>query len=126
MQETIKTYASATAPKQNQSPSPDESIRQVIKTIRKEEKVEERETVIRSKIIIIHGKPDAPDNQEDQKSVAGLIEDLHTNVTVKQVVRIGQPAYGKKRPIKISFESEEEKFKKFKYYYLREQKITKM
>jgi len=47
-----------------------------VKTVRKEEQAEARETAVRSKNIIIHGPPDARDNQEDQNFVASLIEDL--------------------------------------------------
>ena len=113
IQENIKTYASVAAPNVNQQPQPDniDDIRQVVKTVRQAERAEEREIKLRSKNIIIHGAPDTQDNQEDQSFVADFIEALHINVSIKQVVRIGQPSEGKKRPIKISFESEEEKFK---------------
>ena len=51
------------------------------------------------------------DPKKDDEFATNLIKDLHSKVTIKSTSRIGKPSNEKKRPIKITLQSENEKFK---------------
>ena len=82
-----------------------------MKEVHKEEAAEAKEKLRRSKNIIIHGvSEDAGDQQnKDERWVKTLIEKLHVKVNMKHMTRLGPKADGKKRPILVTFENDEEK-----------------
>ena len=85
-----------------------------IKTVRKEEIDEEREKGRRSLNFIIHGVlEESSSNISDQKWVENLIKDLKVYINIKQISRIGEVAFAKKRPILVVLNNEEEKKKLF-------------
>ena len=89
----------------------DESLASILASIRQTEMAEERERSKRANNIIVHGLQEVTDPKKDEEFAANLIKDLHTKVTVKSTSRIGKPSNEKKRPIKITLQSENEKFK---------------
>ena len=113
IKEKIKTNALAVTPANNIAPPADNiNLHEVVKSVRAE-LAEERNKAIRSKNIIVHGvakntEQDVNTNKDLDFAVV-LIEDLHTNVTIKHVIRIGKSTNGKNRPLKIVLGCEEEK-----------------
>ena len=94
-------------------PGDSTTLREVVKSVRQAEITEERNKTLRSKNIIIHGVPESNEDNQDQEFVTVFSNDVHASVTIKQITRLGKPTEGKNRPIKITLESEDEKFKLF-------------
>ena len=106
--QSVTNYASAA--KVNSTTLPTGDIKQAVKVIRQAEKDEERRKEIRSKNLIVHGVPEI---HNGEKFAEDLRKDIHADVQVKQIFRIGKPTEDKIRPIKIVLNSEDDKFKFF-------------
>ena len=89
----------------------DDDLTNVIASIRKAELAEERARSARASNIIVHGLHENNDSKKDDDFAANLVKDLHTKVIIKSTSRIGTPSDEKKRPIKITLQSENEKFR---------------
>ena len=88
---------------------PPECLKKVIKHAREEELAEENEKKRRSKNLVLHR---VSEQIKDVKSWSdGLIKDLHTNVSIKKVSRIGPEKDNKTRPVLLELESEQDKNK---------------
>ena len=108
-----RTYAHAVG---NQNPGPVRDLRTIMLVNKNEELAEEADRKSRTNNIIIHGKSEiGPD--DDQLFAENLVKELQIGaVAIKQIERIGQKAETewestKKRPIKLTLKSEEEKDK---------------
>ena len=84
-------------------------LQNAIKSIRGDEIAEEMNQRRRSRNLIIHGVSE--DVSDAKKWSSDLVDDLHVNVTIKWVSRIGAKIKGKTRPLLLGLENEEEKEK---------------
>ena len=106
----LRSYANVVGKSQNSNSVPND-FRAMMMANRNEELAEETEKKRRSTNLIIHGKHESTE-ANDKDSVDNLIKDLQiSSVVIKQVERIGQQSDNKKRPIKVTLKSEEEKDK---------------
>ena len=109
-----KSYADTAKPNSTIDPAlvqKPECLKKVIKNAREEELAEENERKRRSKNLVLHG---VGENEKDTRSWAvDLVKDLHINVNIKKVSRIGIEKEEKTRPILFEFESEDDKDKLF-------------
>ena len=107
----IRNYAHAVG---NQNSSPVNDLRTIMLVNKNEELAEEAERKSRSNNIIIHGKSETGP-ADDKFFTDNLIKELQIgSVATKQIERIGQKTEEtstKKRPIKLTMKSEEEKDK---------------
>ena len=113
-----KTYADqAKEATQNETNLPKTNIdlRVIMNEAKNEERVEERDKAQRLPNIILHGvkESETENNEEaklsDRNYVQKLFDALGVQTTYKVVVRLGKRDPGKKRPIKLVMNSEEEK-----------------
>ena len=113
-----KTYADqAKEATQNETNLPKTNIdlRVIMNEAKNEERVEERDKAQRLPNIILHGvkESETENNEEaklsDRNYVQKLFDALGVQTTYKIVVRLGKCDPGKKRPIKLVMNSEEEK-----------------
>ena len=113
-----KTYADqAEEATQNETNLPKTNIdlRVIMNEAKNEERVEERDKAQRLPNIILHGvkESETENNEEaklsDRNYVQKLFDALGVQTTYKIVVRLGKCDPGKKRPIKLVMNSEEEK-----------------
>ena len=86
-----------------------DDFEEVIKNARKEEISEELEQKKRSGNVVIHGIPEKPG--EDNDWVKRLLKDLHTQIEIKRVSRIGTPKDEKIRPMLVALKNEDDKLK---------------
>ena len=108
------SYAAVTAtPSSNAPISPAADIKTVLRSSKNSELVEERDRKYRSKNIIIHGKVEDNDTEEtDEDFVRKFLKDLCIgNIKHKHVTRLGVRNPFKTRPIKVSFENENDREK---------------
>jgi len=93
----------------------------IIRVAKIEECQEERDHNNRKKNIVIHGVHEVGDNDEenqkmrDENFVKSLLTDVANRSNPKYIGRIGLQSPGKFRPIKVAFETEEEKRKLFSH-----------
>ena len=90
----------------------------IIRVAKIEEKKEERDHDQRKKNIIVHGAHEESSTQEEQVNmdktfVDNLLKDVAYKVVPKYIGRVGNKAEGKSRPLKIVFNTDEEKRKLF-------------
>ena len=106
----LRSYANVVGKSQNSNSVPND-FRAMMMANRNEELAEETEKKRRSTNFIIHGKHESTE-ADDKDSVDNLIKELQiSSVVIKQVERIGQQSDNKKRPIKVTLKSEEERDK---------------
>ena len=91
-------------------------FKKVIREIKNDDKIEESEIEKRSKNIIIHGAEEIGENtddikKEDQGYVKNVLEKLGIPTPPVSVLRLGKPNERKKRPLKVTMRSKEEKAK---------------
>ena len=115
IEEKMKSYATVAASSENgkNNSNDNTNLREVVKSVRHAELVEEHNKKFRSKNIIIHGVLESNDENHDQQFVTNLSKDIHSSITIKHIARLGEPNEGKNRPIKVTLDSEDEKFKLF-------------
>lgn len=112
-EECKKSYAAATSANVQ---VPNDNIKTAVKEVHEEEAAEERDKIRRSKNIIIHGVEDPTTEdatKKDEAWVKTLIEKLHVKINIKYISRIGKSVDGKKRPLIVTLNSEEEKMNVF-------------
>lgn len=103
------TYAAAVGNPENLMPAT--NFRAIMLASKNEELAEETERKRRECNLVIHGKEELPNN-EDQKFVDDLIKELCIgNIKIKTVERIGTLVEKKVRPMKIVFSSVADKEK---------------
>lgn len=85
-----------------------ENFRTIMMATKNEELAEIRDKKERSRNLIIHGKEESEDNQVDTLFVQNLIQAIGSNYVPKSIMRIGRTE-NKKRPIKVVFQSNEER-----------------
>ena len=93
-------------------------FRSIVRAAKNEELAEEREIILRSRNLILHGVPEpcGNDNAEMRKMneeyVVKFIDAVQVADAFKSISRIGKPGQeDKKRPIKVIKKSEEDKMK---------------
>ena len=101
------TWSSVVSGQRNQ-------FKKAIREIKNDDKIEELEIEKRSKNIIIHGAKEIGENtndvkKEDQGYVKNILEILGIPTPPESVLRLGKPNEGKKRPLKVTMTSKEEK-----------------
>ena len=106
----LRSYANVVGKSQYSNSVPND-FRAMMMANRNEELAEETEKKRRSTNLIIHGKHESTE-ANDKDSVDNLIKELQiSSVVIKQIERIGQQSDNKKRPIKVTLKSEEERDK---------------
>ena len=106
----LRSYANVVGKSQNSNSVPND-FRAMMMANRNEELAEETEKKRRSTNLIIYGKHESTE-ANDKDSVDNLIKELQiSSVVIKQIERIGQQSDNKKRPIKVTLKSEEERDK---------------
>ena len=106
---TSKSYANAVT-KEDQA----QNFREIVAAAKNEELAEEREKNFRLNNIIIHGFEEANEDQStnDEVLINKLISDLSIgSIQTKTITRLGQHSEDKSRPIKVSFNSLNDKDK---------------
>lgn len=104
---TAKSYAKAARPEVETISN---DISKIIKQARQAEKAEEQDKKLRSNNIIIHGVAESKDGDSgDALFVSNFIQDIKVPLNVQRISRIGIKLDNKKRPLKVSFKSENEK-----------------
>ena len=104
----VSSYAKAVG---NQNGASVKNLRTIMLVTKNEESTEEADRKRRVKNLIIHGKNEVSAEHDNEFS-NNLIKDLQIGaVAIKQVERIGQKSSTNKRPIKLMFNSEEDKEK---------------
>ena len=86
------------------------NFRSIMMSTRNEELAEQRDKKARESNIIIHGKEEVKE-QEDLVFSKDLIQSIGVDTPIKSVSRIGRQENSKKRPIKIVFNSSEDREK---------------
>ena len=86
-----------------------ESFRSIMMSTKYEDLSEQKDKESRACNIIIHGKEDLGNQEEDSKFVSELIEEVYKDIKPKMITRIGRQELNKKRPIKIIMSKEDEK-----------------
>ena len=115
---TEKSYASTTKGITNNETTtitnPNKAVvpnfRSIMMSTRNEELAEQRDKKARESNIIIHGKEEIKE-QDDSNFAQSLIQAIGVNTPIKLVSRIGRQDNSKKRPIKIVFNSSEDREK---------------
>lgn len=89
-----------------------QNMRQIICSVRNEEKEEEREREVRAKNIIVYGVNESEGGiDEDRAFIADLAEAIGIDVTIKDIFRLGKKVEGKARPLKVTVNSKAERQK---------------
>ena len=104
------SYANAT---NNPKNSTNSNFRNIVVAAKNEELIEEKDKRVRENNIIIHGKCESENNEDNDKQfVNDMIKDISVGaITAKSIIRIGKTEKEKNRPIKVVFNSKEEKSK---------------
>lgn len=89
------------------------NFRDIIIAAKNEELAEERDKKLRQHNIIVHGRCESANNEEnDQIFINDMMKDLSVGaIHPKSVLRIGKQDSGKPRPIKVAFNSNDDKTK---------------
>lgn len=92
-----------------------ESFKSILKEVRNDELTEEREKKRRSCNLIIHGSTECKDSNAAMKDDKDLVQYLMSTIgvaeSVKSVTRLGEKREGRRRPIKVALNNEEDKTK---------------
>ena len=104
------SYANATNNPQNTNNS---NFRNIVVAAKNEELIEEKDKRLRENNIVIHGKRESENNEDNDKQfVNDMIKDISVGaITAKSIIRIGKTENEKTRPIKVIFNNKEEKSK---------------
>ena len=102
-----KSYAEAT---KNKSPSTQIELKDIIKSAKEEQMIEDHQKKIRVKNLIIHGCQEEEGIESDRDLIENIIKDLKVKVNVKYITRLGKNQTGH-RPIKVVLENENDKAK---------------
>ena len=91
-----------------------ENVHNIIREAKNKELEEERQQKLQANNIIIHGveEPDVDEKNRKEHNidfVTTFLQDIYVHVSTKTIVRLGQKSPGKRRPIKVSFATVEEK-----------------
>ena len=89
------------------------NFRNIVVAAKNEELIEEKDKRMRENNIIIHGKCESENNEDNDKQfVNDMIKDISVGaITTKSITRLGKSEHGKNRPIKVVFNNNEEKSK---------------
>ena len=89
------------------------NFRNIVVAAKNEELIEERDKKLRQNNIIIHGRPDNEKNEEsDKQFINDMIKHISIGaVNTKSISRVGKNDSGKPRPIKVTFNNNEDKAK---------------
>ena len=104
------SYANATNNPKNTNNS---NFRNIVVAAKNEELIEEKDKRLRENNIVIHGKRESENNEDNDKQfVNDMIKDISVGaITAKSIIRIGKTENEKTRPIKVIFNNKEEKSK---------------
>ena len=104
------SYANATNNPKNTNNS---NFRNIVVAAKNEELIEEKDKRLRESNIVIHGKRESENNEDNDKQfVNDMIKDISVGaITAKSIIRIGKTENEKARPIKVIFNNKEEKSK---------------
>ena len=104
------SYANATNNPKNTNNS---NFRNIVVAAKNEELIEEKDKRLRESNIVIHGKRESENNEDNDKQfVNDMIKDISVGaITAKSIIRIGKTENEKTRPIKVIFNNKEEKSK---------------
>ena len=115
---TQDTYGSALMPisyanAANTKNPTNTNFRNIVVAAKNEELIEEKDKHMRENNIIIHGKCESENNEDNDKQfVNDMIKDISVGaITAKSIIRIGKTEKEKNRPIKVVFNNKEEKSK---------------
>ena len=115
---TQDTYGSALMPisyanAANTKNPTNTNFRNIVVAAKNEELIEEKDEHMRENNIIIHGKCESENNEDNDKQfVNDMIKDISVGaITAKSIIRIGKTEKEKNRPIKVVFNNKEEKSK---------------
>lgn len=91
-----------------------DNVHNIIREAKNKELEEERQQKLRANNIIIHGVEEADVDEKSRKKcdevfVTTFLQDIYVHVSTKTIVRLGQKNPGKRRPLKVSFTTVEEK-----------------
>ena len=88
-------------------------FRNIIIAAKNEERVEERNKKLRENNIVVHGRDDKENNEENDKTfINDMLKEISVGaITATSITRIGKNESGKSRPIKVTFKSIDEKNK---------------
>ena len=89
------------------------NFRNIVVAAKNEELIEEKDKRLRENNIIIHGKCESENNEDNDKQfVNDMIKDISVGaITTKSITRLEKSEHGKNRPIKVVFNNNEEKSK---------------
>ena len=88
-----------------------ENFRTIMMKTKNEELAEQKDKKERACNIIMHGKEDGDNKQEDVSFVNTLLQTVGGNITPKSIIRLGRYDTNRKRPIKVILQNEENKDK---------------
>ena len=88
-------------------------LRNIIIAAKNEERVEERNKKLRENNIVVHGRDDKENNEENDKTfINDMLKEISVGaITATSIKRIGKNESGKSRPFKVTFKSIDEKNK---------------
>ena len=88
-------------------------FRNIIIAAKNEERVEERNKKLRENNIVVHGRDEKENNEENDKTfINDMLKEISVGaITATSITRIGKNESGKSRPIKVTFKSIDEKNK---------------
>ena len=97
IEEKIKSYATVASSTENEkyNINDDSSLREVVKSVRKAEIIEDRDRKTRSNNIIIHGVLESDEENHDQSFVTDLSKDVQASIIIKHIARLGKLNEGK-------------------------------
>ena len=88
-------------------------FRNLIIAAKNEERVEEKDKKLRENNIIVHGRDEKENNEENDKSfINDMLKEISVGaITTKSIARIGRNDNGKSRPIKVTFKTVDDRNK---------------
>lgn len=86
-----------------------QELRSIMMSTRNEEMAEQREKKERVCNIIIHGKEESDQQNGDRAFVSRMIQLVSVGIKPKSITRIGRDDTHRKRPIKVVFQTEQDK-----------------